>query len=379
VYTRRDDDDLPAVVQWRPSVRVLHVTAGPAQRVRKAHLLPLMPAFARGVLAAACDLRDRGRGYSLSHAHFFMSGLVARQLKEALGIPYVVTFHGLGRVRMLYQPNDEHLRQRALLEQLVIEQADAIIAQSPQEETDLLRHYRVPAVRLRMIPCGFDPDEFHAVPRAQARERVGLPPDQPVLLNVGRIVPRKGLDVVIHALAILKRQYGFNPLLLVVGGDAPEPDATMTPEIGRLQSIAAEEGVADEVKFVGHRPRSELGHYYGAADVFVTMAQQETAGMAAIEAMACGLPVIGARVGALRYSVQDGRTGFLVAPGNPDALARRLAHVLSNASLRRVIANRSRRRAYEHFAWPKVVQALVAAYADLVPSLPDARGQPALA
>jgi glycosyltransferase involved in cell wall biosynthesis len=365
VFTRRDDEDLPAIVEWAPRLRVIHVRAGPAQFVRKEYMLPYMAQFAREIAAIARAARDRGVPYALTHAHFFMSGLVARRLKEELGIPYVVTFHALGKVRLIYQPHDEFPSQRCAIEQMVIDAASFIVAECPQDEMDLRRLYRAPQSRIRMIPCGFDPGELGSVDRAAARRRLGLPLDRPIILQLGRMVPRKGVDTVIRALALLERRFHRSALLVIVGGETPEPDPARTPEIGRLMQIAADEGVTADVKFVGQRARTELRYYYSASDVFVTMPWYEPFGITPVEAMACGIPVIGARVGGVQYSVEDGRTGFLVEPRNADALARRLAHVFSDPSIARLLGKRARRRAYDLFTWQKVSNALADVYAEV--------------
>lgn len=377
IFTRRDSEDVADVIEWMPGIRVFNVRAGPASFVRKESLLPHMAQFARVVVDVARDARGRGAPYAVCHAHFFMSGLVARRLKQALGIPYVVTFHALGRVRLLHQPHDEFPPQRCILEQMVIDTADAIVAECPQDEMDLQRHYRTPSARMRMIPCGFDPDELQPVSRAEARTRLGLPQDRPIVLQLGRMVPRKGVDTVIRALGILGRRYAQHPLLLIVGGESPTPDPVRTPEIGRLQRVATEEGVAADVQFAGQRPRTELRYFYSAADVFVTMPWYEPFGITPVEAMACGIPVIGARVGGVQYSVEDGRTGFLVEARNADALARRLAHVFSDPSIARLLGKRARRRAWERFTWHEVSRSLADLYSEVAAAAPLSR--PALA
>jgi D-inositol-3-phosphate glycosyltransferase len=186
-------------------------------------------------------------------------------------------------------------------------------------------------------------------------------------------VPRKGVDTVIRALGILERRHALRPLLLIVGGESPTPDPALTPEIGRLQRIAAEERVAADVQFVGQRARSELRYFYSAADVFVTMPWYEPFGITPVEAMACGIPVIGSRVGGIQYSVEDGRTGFLVEARNADALARRLAHVFSNPSIPRLLGKRALRRAWERFTWRDVARALAELYADVAATTPLSR------
>ena len=365
VFTRRDDEDLPEVVHWAQRLRVIHVRAGPARFVRKESLLPYMPAFAQAIAAQARSARERGHGYALAHAHFFMSGLAARRLKEELGIPFVVTFHALGKVRLIHQPHDEFPRHRAIIEQLVMDAASVVVAECPQDEMDLRQHYRLPQERIRMIPCGFDPAELAPVEREVARRRLGLPVDRSIILQLGRMVPRKGVDDVIRAVALLKARGGVPPLLVIVGGETAEPDPAATPEIGRLMQLATELGVLSDVRFVGQRPRTDLRYYYSAADVFVTMPWYEPFGITPLEAMACGVPVVGARVGGVQYSVEDGRTGFLVEPRNPEALARRLAHVFSDPAIPRLLGKRGLRRAHALFTWQKVSAALADMYAEV--------------
>jgi len=191
------------------------------------------------------------------------------------------------------------------------------------------------------------------------------------------MVPRKGVDTVIRALALLERRYRLSPLLLIVGGESATPDPVRTPEIGRLQRIAAEEGVSADVQFVGQRPRCDLRFFYSAADVFVTMPWYEPFGITPVEAMACGIPVIGARVGGVQYSVEDGRTGFLVEAKNADALARRLAHLFSDPAIPRLLGKRAKRRAWERFTWQQIARSLADLYAEVATAASLSR--PALA
>jgi glycosyltransferase involved in cell wall biosynthesis len=331
--------------------------------VRKEELLPHMPRFAERVLAIARCAEAQGQGYMLVHANFFMSGLVARRLKDELALPYVVTFHALGRVRLLHQRNDEFPSERSVLEEMVMDDADAIVAECPQDAIDLCTHYACDPDRLTIIPCGFDPDEFEAIPRADARRLLKLPDDREVILQLGRMVPRKGVDNVIRSLRVLRDEHGRTPLLLVVGGNAESPDPAATPEIGRLARIADDEGVRDQVRFIGRRSRVELRNYYCASDVFVTTPWYEPFGITPVEAMACGIAVIGARVGGIQSTVQDGRTGFLVEPKDPAGLAHRLAQLFSDPAIPRLFGKRGKRRAYELFTWQRVATQLDALYA----------------
>jgi glycosyltransferase involved in cell wall biosynthesis len=363
IFTRRDDPALPTVVRWHPNVRIIHVDAGPARFVRKEELLPLMADFAERVVRIARAAEAGDNGYELCHAHFFMSGLVARKLKEACGIPYVVTFHALGRVRLMHQANDDFPRHRGVLEQRVMDDADAIVAECPQDALDLQTHYEVDDRVITTVPCGFDPREFPLVPRDDARAELGVPLDRTVLLQLGRMVPRKGVDDVIRAVGHLRRDHGLDPLLMIVGGNSDAPDPVATPEIGRLLAIAEREGVQANVRFFGRRPREVLHRYYAAADVFVTTPWYEPFGITPVEAMACGVPVVGSRVGGIQHTVQDGRTGFLVEPKDPPALARRIAQLTSDPAIPRLFGRRARRRAYQLYTWQTIARQLDVLYA----------------
>jgi D-inositol-3-phosphate glycosyltransferase len=378
VFTRKDQADLPEIVEWLPGVRVVHVPAGPAAFVRKEDVLPWIPEFAAFVERFAA--RER---YDVVHAHFFMSGLVAMQLKSALGLPFVVTFHGLGLVRRLHQgAADEFSPKRIAIERDIIDAADAIVAECPDDRRNLVTLYNADPHRIAVIACGFSSEEFWPIAPRFARHALGLPRDVPVLLSVGRLVPRKGVDNVIRALGVLVRRLGVPAELLVVGGSSDIADAAQTPEIGRLRCVASEAGVADRVTFTGRRSRDLLKLYYSAADVLVATPWYESFGMTSIEAMACGTPVVGARVGGIKYSVLDGRTGFLVPPNDPIALAERLNDICCSPRLAERFSSAAVRRAYGLFRWEHVTQSLAAVYADVrvsaaVPKLPVAVAEPA--
>jgi len=359
VFTRRDDANQPEVLEWLPRVRVVHVPAGPAQYVRKEDLLPLMDEFSAYVRAFSAA---RGN-YDLVHANFFMSGLAAMQLKRELGTPFVITFHALGRVRRLHQGDaDQFPPERTQIEDRIIADADAIIAECPQDEEDLTRLYRARRAKIRVIPCGFDKAEFWPIARPFARRALGFDAKDRILLNIGRLIPRKGVDNAVRALGRLARAHGIGAKLLVVGGNSDLPCPVLTPEIGRLKSIAAEEGVADQVLFTGRRSREFLKLYYSAADIFVTTPWYEPFGITPLEAMACGTPVVGADVGGIRYSIADGLTGVLVPPNDPGALAASLAQLYRDADYRKQLGRNAIDRVHEQFTWAKVTASIADLY-----------------
>jgi glycosyltransferase involved in cell wall biosynthesis len=362
VLTRRDDPALPPVAYVRPRLRVLHVPAGPPRFIPKEQLLPFMPEF-----ADACErLISAGLRFDVAHANFFMSGWVALQLKRRLRLPFVVTFHALGLVRRRHQREaDAFPDERIDIEQAIVREADAVVAECPQDLEDLESLYGAQPARTPMVPCGFDRAEFSPLGRRAARSAVGVADDEFVLLQLGRMVPRKGIETVVRALALLPR--AIKPRLLVVGGESDRPDERKTPEIGRLACIARELGVADLVTFTGRRERSALRSYYAAADVFVTTPWYEPFGITPLEAMACATPVIGSDVGGIRYTVVDGVTGCLVPPKDPPALAAKLAYLHAQPALARALGEAGLRRVRDMFTWEEVTRQLLEVYRGVLP------------
>ncbi|MGZ3336012.1 MAG: glycosyltransferase [Isosphaeraceae bacterium] len=372
VFTRRDSSHLPRVARWTHGVRIIHVPAGPPSPVRKENMLGFMGEFTAFVLQAC-----RCKPYDLLHANFFMSGLVAADVKAVLGTPFVVTFHALGRVRRLYQlETDSFPEERLAIEDRIIAEADRIIAECPQDEEDLIRLYDADPEKITIVPCGFDPGEFWPVDKAAARVALGLDPDERLILQLGRMVPRKGVETVIRGLGRLRAQHGISARLLIVGGESDDADAQITPEIGRLRKIASAEGLDQEVNFVGRRGRDQLRYYYSAADLFVTTPWYEPFGITPVEAMACGTPVVGSNVGGIKFTVRDGENGYLVPPNDPEALAERIAHLYQNPKLLSVLSRQAVRRANDLFTWQRVTGAVADLYEEVLSaSQPERRDE----
>jgi D-inositol-3-phosphate glycosyltransferase len=355
VFTRRDSEALAPVVYVSPRLRVLHVPAGPARFVPKEQLLAHMPEFAEACLR----LCEAGLHYDVVHANFFMSGWVAMQLKHRLGLPFVMTFHALGLVRREHQKEaDAFPAERIDIERALVREADAIVPECPQDRADLVRLYGADPAKMTLAPCGFDGGEFAPMNKDLARRELGLERHAFTVLQLGRMVPRKGIDTVVRAIALMPA----DTRLVVVGGDADPPDEARTPEIARLRGIARELGVQDRVHFAGCKPRAELRTWYAAADVFVTTPWYEPFGITPLEAMACAKPVVGAAVGGIQYSVVDGLTGYLVPPHDPAALAERLRHLHAHPAQARALGLAGLRRVHAMFTWEQVTQRLLACY-----------------
>ena len=364
VFTRRDNDLLPDVAQWVNGVRIIHVPAGPAQPVRKEDLLQHMPEFTAYLLRFC---RRQAVPYDLVHANFFMSALAAAEVKRKLGIPFVVTFHALGRVRRLHQgAGDEFPDERFDIEDRVVAEADHIIAECPQDNEDLIQLYNADPAKVSIIPGGFDPMEFWPITKPLARAAMGLPTDERVILQLGRMVRRKGVDTVISGFARLIKRSGIKARLIIVGGDSEEPDSRTDPELARLQRLAKKQGISRHVTFAGRQSRESLKFYYSAADIFVSTPWYEPFGITPVEAMACGTPVIGTNVGGVKFTVRDGETGYLVPPNDPDAVAERISHLFKHPKLLTVLGQQGIRRANDLFTWQRVTSSMAALYEEIL-------------
>lgn len=365
VFTRREHELVPEIVDWLDGVRVINISAGPSEYIPKEHLLQFMPDF--------CDemvrfMQSQPEPYDMVHANFFLSALVAMELKRSLGLPFVVTFHALGRVRRQHQGDSDHFGdERFEIEERAVVEAEHIIAECPQDKEDLIRLYNADSSEISIVPCGFDETEMMPINKMFARIALGLHPDEKVILQLGRMVPRKGVDNVIRAVGSLKREHEQIAHLLVVGGESDEPDPELTPEIGRLQKIAEREDVADQVSFVGRRGREVLKNYYSAADIFVSTPWYEPFGITPIEAMACGTPVIGSNVGGIKFSVRDGETGYLVPPRDPKTLAERIAYLYRNPKVLRLFSQQAVERANDLFSWERMAISIAAIIEEHLP------------
>ena len=357
VLTRRDSTQQATALDVRPGLRVLHIAAGPAHAIPKEELLPHMQEFGH----AALQLFRHSVRYDVAHANFFMSALVGLRLKAVLGVPLVVTFHALGLLRREHLGDDDAFPpQRVAIERRVVREADRIVAECPQDRDDLIRVYGAQAERLAMVPCGVDPLAFAPGSKAHARRLLGLRDDEFVVLQLGRMVPRKGIDNAIRALALMDRSRPVR--LLVVGGNSADASERITPEIARLRAVARDCGVGACVTFMGQRPHGALRDYYLAADVFVSTPWYEPFGITPLESMACGTPVIGSAVGGIRYSVVDGVTGYLVPPRDPRALAQRLELLRDNPALAAALGRAGVHRVRSRFTWDRVATELVDVY-----------------
>ncbi len=356
IFTRKDNEELEEITNWFPGIRVINIIAGPSKSLPKEELLPFMTSFSENMLSFINRYRLQ---YELVHANFFMSGLVACYLKEQKALPFTITFHALGYVRKIHQQEaDKFPDSRIMLEEKIVKMADSIIAECPQDANDLINFYNADPQKISIIPCGFSANEFYPIDCKQARKKIGLKSDEKIILQLGRMVPRKGIDNVIRALKYLKTPVK----LLVVGGENEQTDIAIDKELLRLKSIAKENNVANQVIFIGRKNRCELKYYYAAADVFITTPWYEPFGITPLEAMACGTPVIGANVGGIKYSVVDGKTGLLVEPKKPAELAGKIDFLYQDKLRLKYMQLNALAHVNKHFTWESVAVKISSLY-----------------
>jgi D-inositol-3-phosphate glycosyltransferase len=352
VYTRLWSPHLPEVVDVEPGFRVIHVPAG-APHLPKEQLGEVVDEFAAGVRARLAPDVDA------LHANYWLSGVAGHQLKHQLGLPLVSTFHTLARVKAESGLPGEPER-RALAEAEVVGCSDAILASCPAEARELERLYGADPSRIEMVPPGVDHAFFSPGPRAGARAALAHLDlgDGPVLLFVGRIQPLKSLDTAVRALASLSDP---RAVLVVVGGAS---GADGRSEVDRIHKLVADLGLSGRVRFAAPQPHHLLSTYYRAADVVVVPSRSESFGLVALEAAACGTPVVAAAVGGLRTLVVDGTTGFLVDGRDPAGYSARIDQIVADPVLAQDLSEAAAERARD-FTWSTAAARLRRLYADL--------------
>jgi D-inositol-3-phosphate glycosyltransferase len=351
VFTRRFPDD-PEAEQLAPLSRVIYLPAG--RGLDKYSLYEEVPSFARQIAAFA----DRERvSYDLLFSHYWLSGEVACVLRPELAAGWAHIAHTLGLVknRTLASGDRPEPELRIRVEGEIAQQADLLIASTPDEAGDLKLLYGAEPERVFVVPPGVDLSMFQPIDRTEARRKIGYRSGR-LLLFVGRLERLKGVDVAIRALALLRDRSHDDVRLLVLGEDSRRSDDES--EKSRLKAIALSEGVQDRVDFLGSVAHHELPYFYSAADVCVMPSYSESFGLVGLEAQACGTPVVGSDVTGLRSVVRDEVSGYLVAGHNPAAYAEKIGRLLENPELAQQMGRRGRLLA-QRFSWGRTADRLL--------------------
>ncbi|MEU0152431.1 D-inositol-3-phosphate glycosyltransferase [Micromonospora fulviviridis] len=370
IFTRATSGDLPPVVETAPGVSVRHVTSGPLEGLTKEELPGQLCAFTAGVLRAEAA-RPPGH-YDLIHSHYWLSGQVGWLAKERWGVPLVHTAHTLAKVKnaQLAAGDRPEPKARVIGEEQVVAESDRLVANTRVEARDLIDRYAAEPARVAVVEPGVDLDRFHPAPGDRdaavlaARHRLGLPASGYVVAFVGRIQPLKAPDVLIRAVAALReREPALADEVTVVICGGPSGSGLDRPTA--LIELAGSLGVADRVRFLPPQTGDDLPALYRAADLVAVPSYNESFGLVALEAQACGTPVLAAAVGGLVTAVRDGVSGVLIDGHDPADWARALAHLLPER-LRRASLGRGAERHARAFSWHRTASGLLTVYGEAI-------------
>ena len=352
IFTRQTQTNQPPIVQLTPNVRVIHVQAGPASPIAKHDLHRYLPQFRQYI--EQFQRREAIR-YDVLHSHYWLSGMAALPLARRWDIPHVTMFHTLGYLKQLANPGEPEPQLRLEIERQLIQQADRIIASTFDERQQIIRHCGATPGQVEVIPCGVDLERFFPQNRLHAREKLGLKQHLPVLLYVGRLDPFKGPDVLLQAAAMMKEE----AQVLIVGGKL-----SGDKELSQLREQAKKLQISQRVHFLGARPQHELAMIYSAADVTVVPSYHESFGLAAVESLACGTPVVATRAGGLMSVVHHGETGYLVQRC-PGFFVERLDFLLQHPEVLAQMGAAARSSVLQ-YSWKHVASQMLAVYEDVI-------------
>jgi D-inositol-3-phosphate glycosyltransferase len=366
VFTRSQDEHVPHVLHnLGYGNRVVHVPAGPEHPVPKKDLVDYIPEFVEGIEQFAAE---KGIKYDVIHSHYWMSGIAAAALSDAWGgTPILHMFHTLGEMknRIARSEAEREGQYRIDGEKQVLRRADRIVVATLAEQTQLRFLYQANDRKFVVIPPGVDVSHFYPIPDDEAKMYVGLKPYDRMVLFVGRIEPLKGVDTLIQAMSCLQWKEERPVHLAIIGGDPAASPEEMSAEMARLQKLCDELAVGQTVVFLGKRDQDKLPYYYSAAAMVVMPSHYESFGMVALEAMACGTPVIASEVGGLAYLVRDGETGFTIPDQEPDTLCEKISWLLNDHELHETMSQRAVEYAQD-YAWEKIAKQIVDVYKSLV-------------
>jgi D-inositol-3-phosphate glycosyltransferase len=361
VFTRRTDPADPEIVEMAPGARLVRVTAGEVGPMDKNAVLAYLPEFVAGVERYR---RREGRRFDVVHSHYWLSGRAGMDLAAAWRAPHSTMFHTLGEVKNRCGAPGRETDLRIGVERQVVNSVGRIIAASQDELHHLVGLYGADPARVTIVPCGVNTSLFNPVPRGEARARLGLNGHRTALF-VGRMDPLKGLDLLLEAAHQL-RETVPDLRLLVVGGDA-SPES----EEGRVRDLARELGLADRVRFVGAVPQKELPMYYSAADVCVVPSFYESFGLVAVEALACGTPVVASRVGGLPGVVKHDENGLLVAERTASEFAASIGALCGDEGRRSRLASQAR-ASVSPLVWESVARRIRHVYDEMLAAMAPA-------
>ena len=371
IFVRRHDSSLPEVVWEDSKVRIIQIEGGPCGIIDKNLVWEYLPEFTRNMLRF---IEREGLIYSIIHGHYWYSGCVALSLGKILDIPVVHNFHSLSvpKIESLISYGDggmeEEHPKREEIEELIMADADRLVVTSQQSKQHLLTYYNLSEEKVKCIPCGVNPEIFKPMPRDISREKMEVK-DKKIILFVGRIKPVKGLVTLVEALSILLKRntenFADSIEVLITGGEVNFEDRNRNSEYIRIKNMADKLGINGQIRYIGPVFHKDLPSVYSAADICVVPSYYESFCMVALEAMSCGIPVVGSDVGGLPDLINDGLNGFLVGKGDSEMLAQRIELLLKDESLRQKMGERAV-HSTRTFSWQRISEEMKQLYYELL-------------
>ena len=361
MFTRSSDPQQARIVQHSRNCRTIRLVAGPQEFIPRDELYGYLPIFVQEFQKFQLE---SGFQYSLVHTNYWLSSWVGMELKKSQPLQQVHTYHSLAAVKYKSVSTIPMIaKTRLQVEKTLLETADRVVATSPQEK-EHMRCLVSAKGNIDIIPCGTEIERFGSIGRSAARRQLGIAPETKVVLYVGRFDPRKGVETLVRAVSLsaLRRK---GDLKLIIGGGWREGESD-GKERDRIGSIVQELGISDITSFPGCLSRDILPAYYAAADVCVVPSHYEPFGLVAIEAMACGTPVVASDVGGLKYTVLPRETGLLAPPKNEAVFAGAIDRLLVDSVWRQQLGQAGRSRVQTYFSWDGIASQLSQLYTQLL-------------
>jgi D-inositol-3-phosphate glycosyltransferase len=369
IFTRRVDPHTPRILELDEGLRLIQVEAGPPQRVHKDELFCHMPDFASDMVFFALQ---QGIRYDVVHGHYWLSGWAAQLLKEHWHAPTVHMYHTMAHLKNAVADGEQRETiLRLQIERRLVDIADGLVAANPHERKEMIEKLGAGSDQIHLVPPGVNLELFRPLDSQDARRELDLP-DGPLVLFVGRIDPVKGIDTLFSGfqrLLLSRDWHGQMPKLVFIGGslEEGEPGDATDDNLRNLVSRARALGIEDQILFRGSQPREKLPLYYSAVDVCAVPSRYESFGLVAVEAMACGTPVVASRVGGMQFTVQHEQSGLLVPHSDPIAMAEAIERMLTDDDLYRKMCAGARRSAIR-YSWQMVSSSIVDVYQQLIDS-----------
>jgi D-inositol-3-phosphate glycosyltransferase len=365
IFTRSQNPSIPKIVNFQKNIRIIYLKAGPHAPYNKNKVWFHLPEFLHAIQQFSYARKSR---YDLIHSHYWLSGWTGAKLSAIHKIPHLHMFHTLGYLKnkatkslRIYDPPT-----RLKIEAQLLNIIDHIVVASQKEKDTIHLTYGAPSEKISVIPCGVDTELFRPLNYSQSKVHLGLP-NKKFILFVGRIDPVKGIDTLLKAMNIVRTELDsiHAPHLLVIGGDENSSDRIEAAEMRKLKRLTAALELKNAVTFLGAQKQDRLPFFYSVAEMCVLPSRYESFGMVALEAMACGTPVIASKAGGLISVIQDKSTGFLVPEDNEILLAEKMFALLKDPTLKDTMGNRARLKAQE-FRWKEIAHQMIALYHCLV-------------